>query len=122
MQHETSREDDMIGMLHDAFEVVGQIMDMNLGKWGLVKPNIVASSTSRAKSHTIIDNFQNLMKYADEELNSGCMKFSKLSFLLHLYHMKCSLWWCNGSLNALFKLLKDVLPESASVLNSFNEM
>lgn len=51
------------------------------------------------------------MKDADEELYPGCKKFSKLSFLLHLYRIKRLFNWTNESFNALLGLLKDALPE-----------
>lgn len=47
------------------------------------------------------------MKDANEELYTGCKNFSKLSFLLDLYHIKCHFRLCNKSFGVLLKLLKD---------------
>ena len=36
-----------------------------------------------------INRFQNILQDSDQELYPGCTKFSKLSFILRLFHLKC---------------------------------
>ena len=68
-----------------------------------------------------IHKFNKLLKDADRELYPGCRKFPTPSFILHLYHIKCTFGWCNQSFGALLKVLKDAFPEGESLPNFFNE-
>ncbi|XP_029146011.1 uncharacterized protein [Arachis hypogaea] len=63
--------------------------------------------------------FDKLLKDADDELYPGCKKFSKLSFLLQLYHLKQLFKWSNESFNALLGLLKEVLPDGEKLPSSY---
>ncbi|OIT26881.1 hypothetical protein A4A49_56206, partial [Nicotiana attenuata] len=56
-----------------------------------------------------------------KELYPGCKKFSKLSFLLHMYRTKCVFKWSNESFNSLLRLLKDALLEGEKLSSSFYE-
>ncbi|KAK9270216.1 hypothetical protein L1049_025792 [Liquidambar formosana] len=56
------------------------------------------------------DKFARLLRNAQRELYPGCEKFSKLSFLVKLLHIKIINHWSNKSLNMLLKLLKEALP------------
>ena len=42
--------------------------------------------------------YQKLMGAANEALYDGCTTFSKLSFLLNLFHIKCTFHWSADSL------------------------
>ena len=55
--------------------------------------------------------YHNLMKEVDEQLYPGCLKFSKISFLIHLFHIKYMNGWSGKSFNMLLRLLKDAFPE-----------
>ncbi|KAK6775917.1 hypothetical protein RDI58_026918 [Solanum bulbocastanum] len=55
--------------------------------------------------------FYNLVEEASQELYPGCTRFSKLSFTLHLYLLKCLYGWSNESFTSLLELLKEVMPE-----------
>lgn len=55
-------------------------------------------------------NFTERLKDANEELYPGCKKYSKLSAILHLYHMKCLNGWTNKSFEMLLEFLRDVIP------------
>ena len=53
--------------------------------------------------------FYRLLKDAENELYPGCTKFSKLSFLVRLFHLKCLNGWSNKSFDMLLELLKEAL-------------
>ncbi|OIT36305.1 hypothetical protein A4A49_55543, partial [Nicotiana attenuata] len=67
------------------------------------------------------DKFERLMKKANEELYPRYKKFSKLSFLLHMYRTKCMLKWSNKFFNAFLGLLKDALHKGEKLSPSFYE-
>ncbi|XP_070010997.1 uncharacterized protein [Nicotiana sylvestris] len=119
----TQRGDDMRGMIHDAFAGVTQFMDTNVSELGGVEHNLQENTAhpSRNQSHPEVDKFERLMKEANEELYPGCKKFSKMSFLMHLYRTKCMFKWSNESFNALLGLLKNALPEGENLPPSFYE-
>ena len=54
--------------------------------------------------------YQNLIRDADQELYPGCKNFSKISFLLHLFHLKCMNGWSGKSFTMLLQLLNDAFP------------
>ncbi|KAH0672728.1 hypothetical protein KY290_024954 [Solanum tuberosum] len=49
--------------------------------------------------------FDKLLKEAECELYPGCKKFSKLSFVVKLLHLKVCNQWSNKSINMLLDLL-----------------
>ncbi|OMO86777.1 Transposase, Ptta/En/Spm, plant [Corchorus capsularis] len=67
------------------------------------------------------NHFYSLIKEAEENLYPTCSTFTKLSFMVHLYHIKCLNGWSNKSFTMLLKLLKDVLPEGNTLPTSFYE-
>ncbi|KAF7131579.1 hypothetical protein RHSIM_Rhsim09G0057000 [Rhododendron simsii] len=58
-----------------------------------------------------VRNFDKLMKDAHQELYPGC-KFTLLSFVIKLLHVKVLNKWSNKSFDALLGLLKELLPTS----------
>ncbi|XP_057435111.1 uncharacterized protein LOC130727860 [Lotus japonicus] len=122
-REEAFRGDDMVGLIHDAFEGFNQSMGNNISDGGDIESNLDENltHTSRNQSHPEVEKFEQLMKDANEELYSGCKKFSKLSFVLHLYHIKRLFKWTNESFDALLGLLKDALPEGEKLPSSHYE-
>ncbi|XP_038687488.1 uncharacterized protein LOC119986868 [Tripterygium wilfordii] len=51
-----------------------------------------------------------LLKDVEEELYPGCEKYSKLSFIVELFQMKCLHGLSNAAFDTLFKILKKALP------------
>ncbi|XP_039138774.1 uncharacterized protein LOC120276106 [Dioscorea cayenensis subsp. rotundata] len=68
------------------------------------------------------DNFYNLLKDAKVELYPGCKNFTKFSFAIYLFHIKCFNGWTNKSFSALLELLKLVLPEGNTLPRSYQEL
>ncbi|KAK6784471.1 hypothetical protein RDI58_017926 [Solanum bulbocastanum] len=85
--------DDIDGLLNDQFRDVAQAEGVYDG------PNEDAKK------------FYNLVEEASQELYPGCTKFSKLSFTLRLYLLKCLHGWINESFTSLLELLKEAMPE-----------
>lgn len=59
--------------------------------------------------------FATFLKEANTKLYHGCDKFSKLSFIVSLYHQKCIHGWTQESFTALLGLLSDALPQEAEL-------
>ncbi|KAH0660481.1 hypothetical protein KY289_029229 [Solanum tuberosum] len=55
--------------------------------------------------------YYNLVEEASQELYPGCTGFSKLSFTLRLYLLKCLHGWSNESFTSLLELLKEAMPD-----------
>ncbi|XP_056685802.1 uncharacterized protein [Spinacia oleracea] len=62
-----------------------------------------------------------LMEAADEVLYEGCTTFSKLSFILHLFHLKCMFHWSAESFTKLLELLIDAFPQIKEFPSSYYE-
>uniref|UniRef100_M1BNA0 TNP2, partial n=1 Tax=Solanum tuberosum TaxID=4113 RepID=M1BNA0_SOLTU len=63
--------------------------------------------------------FDKLLKEAKCELYPGCKKFSKLSFVVKLLHLKVYNQWSNKSFDMLLELLKEALPTGATLHKSY---
>ena len=62
-----------------------------------------------------------LMSDAAQELYTGCHKFSKLSFIVKLLHIKLINKWSDKSLTMLLQLLKDAFPSGAKIPKNHDE-
>ncbi|CAH9136296.1 unnamed protein product, partial [Cuscuta epithymum] len=99
----------MFEMLHDAFGRSRE-KDTNDGE-----ANIGESSDPIE----LVNSFYKLMGDLELELYLGCKKFSKLSFLLKLFHIKCLGGISDKSMAMLLELLKDALPEGNTLPDSY---
>nr|XP_009786492.1 PREDICTED: uncharacterized protein LOC104234593 [Nicotiana sylvestris] len=108
-------------MIHDAFGGFTQFMDTEVSEGGDIEHYLQENTAhpSGNQPHPEVDKFERLMKEANEEPYPGCKKFSKMSFLMHLYRTKCMFKWSNESFNALLGLLNDPLPEGEKFPPSF---
>ena len=61
------------------------------------------------------DMFTRLLKDAKTKLYHGCDKFSRLSFLVNLYNLKCIHGWTQESFTVLLGLQSDALPQEADL-------
>ena len=55
--------------------------------------------------------FYNLLREVEHELYLVCKKFTKLSFIIRLFHMKCRNQRSNKSFTMLLELLKEAVLE-----------
>ncbi|XP_019255072.1 PREDICTED: uncharacterized protein LOC109233652 [Nicotiana attenuata] len=93
--------DDIDGLLNDQFRNVSHAGGVYEG------PNEDANK------------FYNLVDEASQELYPGCKGFSRLSFTICLYLLKCLHGWSNASFTSLLKLLKEAMPD-LNILISYN--
>ncbi|XP_039142871.1 uncharacterized protein LOC120280181 isoform X2 [Dioscorea cayenensis subsp. rotundata] len=88
--------------------------------------NMRDETTSPASSPGDLNNetgqFFKLLEDANKELYPGCARFTKLTFIVRLYHIKCLSGWSNKSLDLLLALLKEALPEGETLPESFYEL
>ncbi|XP_012837541.1 PREDICTED: uncharacterized protein LOC105958084 [Erythranthe guttata] len=84
--------DDMDGLINDAFGVKDSDTSMD------EEPN-----ESAKKFYKLLDD-------AQQELYPGCKKFSKLAFIIRLFHLKCMGKWSNKTFTMLLELLKEAFP------------
>ena len=54
--------------------------------------------------------FYKLVDEASQELYPGCKGFTRLSFTIRLYLLKCLHGWSNASFTSLLELLKEAMP------------
>ncbi|KAK5776674.1 hypothetical protein PVK06_044634 [Gossypium arboreum] len=111
------REDDMEGMLRDAF-------NMRSEGFQSCPPNYVASDDYNIGGNTFMETgrsvpdeqpneeaakFYKLLGEMNEELYEGS-KFSTMSFCVRLFHIKCLERWSGNSLTMLLELLREIFP------------
>ena len=78
--NESDMHDEMQEMLNDAF--------------GMPMPNEESERSQHVheefeKPNEDVNKFYNLLREAEQKLYLGCKKFTKLSFIIRLFHMKC---------------------------------
>lgn len=61
------------------------------------------------------DKFMRLLRDADMELYPSCEKFSKLSLIVVLMHLKILSRWSNKSFSMLLEVLKKALPDGETL-------
>ncbi|XP_041026970.1 uncharacterized protein LOC121267174 [Juglans microcarpa x Juglans regia] len=102
--------DDMGEMIDDIR--VGSFMDHASGEHGTTSQ----PSMSEGQSKT----FDQLLEDARRPLYPSCLKFSKLSFIVKLLHIKTCDEWTIKSFNIVLQLLKASFPE-IQIPNSYHE-
>ncbi|RVW76461.1 hypothetical protein CK203_056872 [Vitis vinifera] len=110
--NESDMHDEMQEMLNDAF--------------GMPMPNEESERSRHVheefeKQNEDANKFYNLLREAEQELYPGCKKFTKLSFIIRLFHMKCLNGWSNKSFTMLLELLKDAFPEGETLPSNYYE-
>ncbi|XP_062075803.1 uncharacterized protein LOC133779922 [Humulus lupulus] len=111
--HESNYTIDMQGIIYDA---IGQNIGDN--ECDDENDNLQGEGdepNARAKE------FYDLMKEAEKELYPGCTSFTKLSFVIQLFHIKCISGWSDQSFGKVLDLFKRALPKGEALPNSFYE-
>lgn len=67
------------------------------------------------------DLFESMMNDAETPLFNGCKTFTKLSFLVKLFHLKASGGWTNSSFTGLLETLVKAFPKGNKVPSSMYE-
>ncbi|KAK6786402.1 hypothetical protein RDI58_014927 [Solanum bulbocastanum] len=89
--------------------------DINVGLLHVVGEEEISNDTPSSNNK----DFFEFLRYGSEELYEGS-KYSKLEFLLKLYHTKCSSGLSDKGMTMLLDLLRDAF-EFARIPNSFYE-
>ncbi|KAK5803541.1 hypothetical protein PVK06_031188 [Gossypium arboreum] len=115
--HQYVRQDDMEGMLRDAFNMHSHgeqsfppdfiaSDDCNIGG------NVFAETGTSAPNEEPNEEaakFYNLLNEMNEELYEGS-KYSKLFFCIRLFHLKCLGGWTGNSFTMLLEFLREMFP------------
>lgn len=104
--------DDIHAMLNEAFGNIHEIDEEIAPKEDVCHEN----PNEEAKK------FYKLLENSEQELYPGCKRFSKLAFIIRLFHIKCLNGWSNSSFTMLLTLLKEALPEGETLPSSFYEV
>ena len=111
--NEPDMHDEMEEMLNDAF--------------GMSMPNEESERSPHVhEEFELIPNenankFYNFLREDEHELYPRCKKFTKLSFIIRLFHMKCLNGWSNKSFTILLELLKEAFPEGETLPSNYYE-
>lgn len=122
-QVEAKFDYDMDTLIHDAFAMhsINESDDMHINmEDGDPEAFINEHNVRQPLEGNNPDNrLYQLLKEAEQNLYPGCKKFTKLSFIVHLYHLKCLNGWTDKSFSMLLELLNDALPEENTLPRSF---
>ncbi|XP_042939329.1 uncharacterized protein LOC122274348 [Carya illinoinensis] len=115
---DTSANYDYIDDLEEMFDDIrhGSYMDHHSTDDG----SIDADDQDQTFDGRTIFNFEELVSDARRPLYPSCTKFSKLSFIVKLLHIKSIGGWTVKSFDMVIKLLQEAFPE-ASFPDSYND-
>ncbi|KAK4259215.1 hypothetical protein QN277_005569 [Acacia crassicarpa] len=112
--------DPMFNMINDAFGINRQCD--NEAQFHS-KENIAQDEGTNCFANEEVNadkEFHELVKDGEQPLYGGCQKYSKLSFIVKLYHIKCLCGMTDKSMNMILELLCDAF-EHAKIPSSFYE-
>ena len=125
IQHNSYTEDSMRDLIKDAFNKQGHHGNVEPVAQDEVNNNdrVEGNQTDRVGDHLTDEARQvnELIRDGEQELYEGCTKFSKLSFLIKLYHIKCMTMMTDKSLSMIIELLHDAFAGFAAVPTSLYE-
>ncbi|KAI9102366.1 hypothetical protein K1719_023568 [Acacia pycnantha] len=106
--NQVHQDDPVNEAVRDAFGVQDDNFTAKCG----VEPRFLQNDAAR--------EFFSLMDESDCPLYQGCHKYSKLSFLIKLYHIKCMCGITDKAMSMFLELLRDAFPD-ADIPPSFYE-
>ncbi|XP_060202488.1 uncharacterized protein LOC132630922 [Lycium barbarum] len=117
VQDEPVRQYPMHDMLNDAFGVFDNDFQ-DSGPSNL--PNNDHPGGAEVNGQEERDKIKELLEDGNQELYDGCAKYSKLSFMVHFYHIKVLCSATDKTFSMILDLLKDAFPH-AKLPSSFYE-
>ncbi|XP_041994040.1 uncharacterized protein LOC121744538 isoform X1 [Salvia splendens] len=102
-QHNSLGDDDMRGLVHDAFGVPNE--EGHTEEYTGAQMDVDYANGQAKEFYKLIDNSQ-------QPLYEGCDKFSKLSFIIRLLHLKCIGSLNNKVFDMLLELLREAFPDA----------
>ncbi|XP_021733288.1 uncharacterized protein LOC110700108 [Chenopodium quinoa] len=116
-----SARDDIYRMIHDRFspgvsnnDDIDDMLDAEQQPKEFDQPRY-KKDTKEAKM------FENLMRDAQQTLYPGCNEFSKLSFILKLFQIKCMDGMTNKAFTSMLHMFKNALPKGADLPSNYYE-
>ncbi|XXG48359.1 hypothetical protein AAC387_Pa02g2834 [Persea americana] len=109
---EDNPHDELPELLEDIYR--GVLMDDDLGDLG-------SGHGFDSVGQENVQKFEKLLKDAQRALYPGCTKFTLLSFVIKMLHVKVLNNLSNKEFNMVMMIMKDVIPESEMVLGSLYE-
>ncbi|KAK8559250.1 hypothetical protein V6N12_042531 [Hibiscus sabdariffa] len=109
--HRSVREDDMEGMLRDAFNMHTQheYSREDNRDFGVNDSAQFGQSGYGEEPNEEASKFYKLLNEMNEQLYEGS-KHSKLSFCVRLFHLKCMGGWTRNSFTQLLEFLREMFP------------
>nr|GEU97721.1 tetratricopeptide-like helical domain, DYW domain protein [Tanacetum cinerariifolium] len=101
-------QDDIRGLVHDAFGI-NSLPSNNTQLGDTTIEGDTEESTKNGDHSDEGVSYKSLLEECDKELYVGC-KYSNLSFILHLYHIKCIGGISNKTFSMILELLRDAFP------------
>ncbi|RYQ90817.1 hypothetical protein Ahy_B09g096803 [Arachis hypogaea] len=107
-----SLEDQMHDMVHDTFNLPGLQSDdedsMNGHVRDIAEGLLYLSNEPSCEARA----FHDVLEDGEQELYPGCSRFSKLSFLVRLYHIKCICGVSDKTFELILELLGDAFEHA----------
>ncbi|XP_073102502.1 uncharacterized protein [Elaeis guineensis] len=101
----------MVGMIQEATGILMSNDNMEF--------NHLMENEGHEGSNQEIKDFFRLLEDAERPLYPNCMKFTSLSFIVRLLHLKVLSGWTDKSFTLLLELLNDAFPEGVCLPNSY---
>lgn len=102
-------EHDMRGLLNDIFQPTSHV-ESGTEPINISEAEMDSSTFNNDEELENRSKFDDLLKDVEEKVYPNS-KYSKLSCLVHLFHLKCLNGWSNKSFSMLLEFLTDLLPE-----------
>ncbi|XP_055800323.1 uncharacterized protein LOC129869708 [Solanum dulcamara] len=118
VHNEPARHYPMHDMLNDVFGVFDNNEFQDFSPSNLL--NNDNPKGDEGKSQEEREEIKKLLEDGNQELYDGCRKYSKLSFIVHFYHIKVLCGATDKSFSMILDLLKDAFPQ-AKLPSSFYE-
>ncbi|XP_073224870.1 uncharacterized protein [Cicer arietinum] len=107
-------DDHMQNMINDAFGVEDHANEVP------IESNAEKEKNASQQRYEEAKEYYELSREGEKPLYEGCVKYSRLSFLVKLYHIKCLCGMADKAMTMVLELLKDAF-EFANIPNSFYE-
>ena len=117
--HGPKRMDDMLGLVNatfgtnfsNSYESLSSPSDDVQSEFDNMEPDVADSWNAPYEKGD--GKKESFLHDANIKLHNGCEAFSRLSFLVTIYHLKVIHGWSQKSFTALLGVLSDALPQEA---------
>jgi hypothetical protein len=120
---QVNHHDSIRDMLHDVFPMHARSVD-GIGVEEHIREAFDEGPSEQQRTQVPNKNaqaFYDLLKDAEQPFYQGCTNYTKLSAILHLYHIKCLKGLTNDTFTLILQVLKDMLPSDAQLPKDYYE-